>query len=359
MSGPTTPARPIVGAIRWDAWYGEGGPVAEVERSLGPRKFHFRLPFFAEVLSDATVRINGDRQAVMDQEIAYATAMGLDYWAFLDYWDDPRLSLALRRYLAAEDRRGLRYCLIEEGARLDQQGTAGWARLVRHFADPGYQLVLDRRPLLFVLAAPQRLDRDDFAALAAATLAAGLNRPYVVLMGWNPAADQRTAAAFGFDAVSKYGGGPYAGTMPSYQQVVAEIEQGLWGGLAAQSIPTVLHASAGWDTRPRIEHPVSWYPKGAVGVPDPTPPSRQQPLRDAVIATPGELAAHLRRALDWTRGHPALNPANAVIIYAWNEHDEGGWLCPTLKPDGSPDLERLEAVRAVLRGPARAGAEPR
>ena len=90
---------PVVGAIRWDAWYGRNDVVSEVERSLGPKKFHFRLPFFAQVVSDAEVRIDGDSQATMDQEIAYAVEAGLNYWAFVDYWEDPSLTIALRRYL--------------------------------------------------------------------------------------------------------------------------------------------------------------------------------------------------------------------------------------------------------------------
>ena len=31
------------------------------------------------------VRIDGSRQAIMDQEIAFAADAGLDYWAFLLY----------------------------------------------------------------------------------------------------------------------------------------------------------------------------------------------------------------------------------------------------------------------------------
>jgi hypothetical protein len=38
---------PIVGAIRWDGWYGDSGVVNEVELSLGQPKYHFRLPWFA------------------------------------------------------------------------------------------------------------------------------------------------------------------------------------------------------------------------------------------------------------------------------------------------------------------------
>ena len=37
-------------------------------------------------------------------------------------------------------------------------------------------------------------------------------------------------------------------------------------------------------------------------------------------------------------------------IISWNEYDEGGWLAPTLGPDGKPDSSRLDAVRRVLKG---------
>ena len=37
--------------------------------------------------------------------------------------------------------------------------------------------------------------------------------------------------------------------------------------------------------------------------------------------------------------------AQCALIYAWNEHDEGGWLCPTLY-EGSA---RIEAVGKMIR----------
>jgi hypothetical protein len=37
------------------------------------------------------------------------------------------------------------------------------------------------------------------------------------------------------------------------------------------------------------------------------------------------------------------------LIYAWNENDEGGWLVPTLNPDGSANSERLTAMAAKLK----------
>ena len=111
---------PVVGAICWGGWYGEGTVTKAVEASLGQPKYHFLLPWFAQLPSDGSVRINGDSQAIMEQEIGYAAAARLNYWAVVDYWDEaPGMSIALHRYLAAKDKRGIRYCLVEEGHRLD------------------------------------------------------------------------------------------------------------------------------------------------------------------------------------------------------------------------------------------------
>jgi hypothetical protein len=41
---------PLVGAIRWDAWHGDlGEPGRVVQQTLAPAKYHFRLPWFAQV----------------------------------------------------------------------------------------------------------------------------------------------------------------------------------------------------------------------------------------------------------------------------------------------------------------------
>jgi len=95
-------ARPIVGAIRWDGWYGEGGVCQAVESSLGQPKYHFRLPWFARVIENDKVSINGDTQAIMEKEIGYAAQAGLNYWAMVDYWNQcPGMSTASRTRSAA------------------------------------------------------------------------------------------------------------------------------------------------------------------------------------------------------------------------------------------------------------------
>ncbi len=340
---------PIVGAIRWDAWYGSGGATKAVEASLGQPKYHFRLPWFARVVGGDRVSINGDSQAIVEQEIDYAAKAGLNYWAFLDYNDEASdMHIALNRYRAAKDKKGIRYCFVEEGPRLDGLGTAAWKRLVEHFQHPDYQTVLDGRPLLFMFVKTEKLAKAEWDELKAQTIAAGLKAPYLVLMGWNPAEDARDMAALGFDAISAYArGGSYSMTQPSFAEQCALIRRDRWEKSRALRIPSVTFASAGWDTRPRNERPPSWC-TWVTATPDKTPPAQQKPLIDSVTATPDELAAHIREALDWTKANRDINPSNAVIIYGWNENDEGGWLLPTLGTDGRPDETRVNALGKVL-----------
>jgi hypothetical protein len=70
--------RPVVGAIRWDGW----NEWDVWQRSFDPPEWHYRLPFFASIGPDGKALVREDSQEVIDKEIAYAKAGGLDYWAF-------------------------------------------------------------------------------------------------------------------------------------------------------------------------------------------------------------------------------------------------------------------------------------
>ncbi len=339
---------PIVGAIRWDAWYADGSVTKAVEASLGQPKYHFRLPWFARVNGDGKVGINGDSPTIMDQEIIYAAQAGLNYWAFVDYLDQaPGMSIGLTRYLAAKDKKGIRYCLVEEGARLDGSGPKAFSMLVEHFQNPHYQTVLDGRPLMFLFGKTTKLGKAEWDDLRRQTIAAGLKAPYLVLMGWEA---EKDLATFGFDAISEYAcaGKGYTPDPETYARLISHhVREKLWDKWKRKRTPCITFATAGWDTRPRQEFPPPWC-SWLKATPDPTLPAQQKPLIDATTASPDELAAHILAAIEWTRANRDLNPTNAVIIYAWNEHDEGGWLQPTLGPNGKPNEERISALGKVL-----------
>ncbi len=334
--------RPLVGAIRWDAWHGQRGvPGRAVENSLSPAKWHYRLPFFASVISDKEVSIDGATQEVMDREIAYAAKAGLDYWAFVTYQEDDPMSLGLRHFLASRRRMGLRFCQIvtyQAGKYRDEI-----ARTVRLMQHPAYQKVLMGRPLLYVaffeqgpqLKAPggraaYRMMLDELRALARKT---GVGEPYIVGMDFDPVRMAELRVQVGADAIGSYAtqsneaGAPYAALAATAQRFWERCK-----ATGANMVPTVM---SGWDRRPRVERPVPWE-KQVAG-------SGIEKYYDA--PTPLELAAHLERSLLWIRNNPEACPAKTALIYAWNENDEGGWLVPTL----SEGTARLDAIGRVLR----------
>lgn len=334
--------RPVVGAIRWDAW--TGGPITrQVERTLGPQKYHARLPWFAEVIGENHVRIDGGRQTVMDREIELAANSGLDYWAFLAYPESSPMSEALKQYLRSSKRRRINFCLILHNALLvsDEQWPKELERLIALLKQPEYQTVLDGRPLVYAFSG-KRFPFARFSEFLTAAESTGLS-PYSVFMGWNPPDDFKSVAGRGFDAVSAYA---KSGSQTEFRELSRSVEQSYWRAAAEAQVPYVPLVTTGWDKRPRQDNPVSWegdhdYHKQRVF------PS---------TATPEEIAAHLSRAVKFLKEHPTICISQTVIIYAWNEYDEGGWIAPTTGRDGAPDTRRLDAIRSVLRiGPGLVG----
>lgn len=335
--------RTAVGAIRWDAWTG-GEVTKQVERTLGPRKYHDRLPWFAEVAGDATVRINGGRQEVMDQEIAFAADAGLDYWAFLLYPESSSMSQSLKHYLASACRCRMNFCLILHNAFgvPEDQWPRERDRAVALLKEPGYQTVPGGRPLVFAFQVRYKgsFPAERFAEFRDAARGAGL-RPYFVFMGWSPREDYAREKTHGFDAVSAYA---YGSADATYEALAREVENRYWKNAAGAGVPYIPMVTTGWDKRPRKDNPVTWEAGHSYHQQDVFPSA----------AEPREIASHLARALEFARDNRPICEANAIIIYAWNEHDEGGWLAPTWVPGGKPNTARLDAIRKILR-PGNAG----
>jgi len=57
----------------------------------------------------------------------------------------------------------------------------------------------------------------------------------------------------------------------------------------------------------------------------------------------------LKKGLRWVADHPNDAPKTPLLmVYAWNEIDEGGAICPT-KQDGARYLNALRAAAADFR----------
>jgi hypothetical protein len=338
--------RPLVGAIRWDAWHGsKGGPGLAVDRSLGPEKWHSRVPFYGKVLSDTAVSIDGASQEIMDQEIRFAANAGLNFWAFVAYDQDDPMSLGLRFYLSSALRSRIGFCLITEYPRWGspQDYKRRIERFARMLTEPGYQQVMHGRPLVFILFGGEstasewggfpgfRKAVDDFRQMSSEN---GTGNPYIVALQWDPQQLTRIRQQTNADAVGAYAvKGDEAAAPYSH---LASFAERFWSRCWEAGSPVVPTVMSGWDRRPRIERPVPWETWQKVG-------EGMDKFYEA--PTPRQLAAHLSSAITWVRANPDAAPADAVLVYAWNENDEGGWLVPT-RGEGTA---RLAAIGRLLK----------
>jgi hypothetical protein len=64
--------------------------------------------------------------------------------------------------------------------------------------------------------------------------------------------------------------------------------------------------------------------------------------------TPGQFARALESAIEWMDRHPDQATAERIVLlYAWNEFGEGGYLAPT---KGDPEGAYLKAVKRAVEG---------
>lgn len=338
---------PQVGAIRWDAWQDTAtndGILPAVNTDLAPNQWHYRLPFFAQLTGSNSVSINGNRQSIMDQEIQYAANAGIRYWAFdiaPASGTYSGMGIGLQLYFNSAFKSRINFAGILEGNAInDISGQGRWSnqvvRYVNYFKDPSYQKVLGNRPLFYVLepvtATNVAAVAAEVAQLRAASTNAGLGSPYIVDM----AGTLTTLTNYGFDALSAYdifNGASGTGTPYTNYAAIVHNSWESWKATGANVVPIV---SSGFDNRPRYYNPPFWGGGSTNYIAAPTPV---------------ELGNLLANALNWTStNQSACCPANTIILYAWNEHDEGGWICPTLNTNDwlTPDVSRLDAISTVL-----------
>jgi hypothetical protein len=331
--------RPLVGAIRWDAWT-EWDLYAN---SLAPPQFHGRLPFHARVLGDERVEVRGDSPEVMDQESAYASAAGIDYWAWCWYdpWSREATELHMNRcldlYRASERRSEINYCLIGGSYWTTTRWDDTVAMLVEMFAEANYQKVLGNRPLFYYFMAEVTVDHFGSPAKARAAMdllssrcvEASVGPPYIVALSFWPDKGAQAVDDVGFDAIGSYCHPGAANGHELPYESLADLNRWSWNECRKTGKPVVVPVNSGGDYRPlkRAEFPErdlkgDWY----------TPP------------TPDELAQHLKAALEWTRANRTICEADTVLVYAWDEFAEGGWICPTL----DEGTARLDAIHDVL-----------
>ncbi len=341
-----------IGTIRWDSYTKsiEGGTdsASQVAKCLSPAKYHWTAPFFAQVEPNGNISFPEYTMQIWEEEAQYAIDAGIDYFAYLWYAGSNSKSAARKFHLQSSKKNEIKMCAILEKI-LDSSS------LLPAMKEDCY-LKLNGLPVLFI---NDGLDwtAEDITKIRVLAATAEISRPlYIVGMG-RDASKLEKASDNGYDAFSWYGV-PATKKAMSYQELTTAANQILnsLSSVAKKSgLQIIPSFTAGRDSRARIETGVSWV-KGDPKDPNNLPYSGYY----ALSGTADEIANHAFEFMNWVKDNPEIAAPNLLLSYGWNEHDEGGWLCPTLacdengnvlkNEDGSNKVntERLDALKSKI-----------
>jgi hypothetical protein len=339
----------IPGAIRWDAWYAPSDVNTDVEKSLAPPEWHSRAPWFAHPASSGSISIDGGQQATIDAEIRYAVEARLQYWAFVWYGANSPMQSAWQLYQSSKLRNQIKWCLLLQVSR---QGAAKGFKsaspeYIGYLMQPNYQTVLGGRPLLYVLMDSDKAVEawQGYGGIASSlrdfrhdAQQSGTADPYVVLLCAPAKNAVEAAQACSFDAISTYVPIMKTGYAISWEEQERNVER-VWQDYADTGFPMVLNCVTGWDQRPRLakaERQLEDHQGGA-----------QTRYNYTTPPTPEQLTAHLQSGVDYVLKHPKTCPSKTLLIYSWDECDEGGnAIVPSYTPRG-PNTSVIEVLRRV------------
>ncbi len=371
---------PLFGVQRWDMYSGKGttqgqelGYVPGEQGFLKPEEWHYRAPFFCRRTADVDwVQHPTDAgplwfnspfdqnllQEAMDQEIDFATDAGIDFFIFNGptrtlYSNGWELHNNLDAYLnnTREDKTKFVFALYGHAA-IDYGRTKVNLMLdeiVGYMQLPSWQKVMGNRPLVPVLwplqfesmlaaqdSPEERMTLSEFVELVRSrVMEAGLDNPYIVAQEINRSYQHaNTFSAAGFDAFTDYQGG-YGGAEaqrdqgPTYasatQSMIQNYKDNFLGKMSF--VPPMPIGMYAW---PRATSTIYYH--------------YREPL-------PGDVKDRVSETMDFLKSHPEQCDAQVVFCYSWNEHSEGGAICPTMgaSPDYIPVTTHLDEVREALK----------
>ncbi len=334
-AGQAPGPRAVVGAYYFDGWAGKHR-LADTEAWAKEAPTHLSRRMLEEFPEREPIwGWRDDRQEIVEQQIDLAADHGIAFFAFCWYWhatpdqirDDPKHA-GLNLYLTARNSSRMKFCLLvanHEGFLIG--GAENWRRAAEgwmsYFQDKRY-VTVEGKPLVIIFN-PADGSSEGLAALQAAAKKAGLPGVAVAGCGRGDLKQGYTHRTH-YNIVPGYAGGsqehPYAELAVAHQKA--------WYGSREQ--PYIPEVTAGWDKRP-WEGPQGLGQKPGFYFPD---------------RTPAAFGGFVQAAMDWMDRHPEqTTKERLVLVYAWNEFGEGGYLAPT---KGDPQGQYLKALKSVVLG---------
>ncbi|WP_101689095.1 glycoside hydrolase family 99-like domain-containing protein [Dysgonomonas massiliensis] len=280
-----------------------------------------------------------DSIKIMEQQIDLAADNGIDFFMFCWYWCDDKKSINPKKidshslhscidlYMKASNRKRIKFGILianHQGAEII--GSENWSETVRYlskyFKDEQY-IKIDYRPYVAIFNA-NGLDQEGRDAMQQTAISMGIDSLSIVACGSTPNSKKyEYRTHYNAIPVGDNNGQPER----DYDELVQITEQE-WVVTNQPYIPSV---SVGWDPRP-------WQENSDDGLADNTG-------YYYVNNTPQKFKQSLLRAAEWVEANPqATVKEKMVMIYAWNELGEGGFLVPNENNKNGQHLKMIKEV---------------
>lgn len=280
-----------------------------------------------------------DSVNIMEKEIDLAADHGLTYFSFCWYWhndkdslnkiavkNDPKNSV-IDRFLKAKNYNRMKFCLmIANHTGFEIKGTERWAEaitfLMPYLLDKQY-LTVDGKPLVIIFDG-NGMNKSSMEMIQEMAKQNGLKGLSVATAG-NGSPDTGFSLRTNYAIAPGWKKGSQA--HPYSELIAAGVAS--WNGNSQE--PYIPLVTSGRDTR-------AWEGKNE--------PYYNSPNWYYADRTPTQFKEFLFKAISWMDENPnKTTKERLILIYAWNELGEGGYILPT---KGDPNGDYLKALQSVV-----------
>ena len=331
-----------IGVVNWDCSLPSSTFFGYYQtRTLSPKKYRTWTPFYADILGENKIDYHTRAQEEYDRELRYAIDSGIDYFAFVFYPDKEALKesdIGDERWENCVYELNYARLMYESSSLKDKIGMAliigasdhyerDYKEIARLMQEPHYEKI-DGRPIIYLFSHERKYVEGVRRAVEEIN---GKEPLFFAMISRIPCEGDDFSYV---DGISAYACGK--SDIDNYCEILeAAISEN--EGRAGSGKLTVPIFPMGWNPSPRIDIPSPWVKYGNKNYASP--------------ATADELMCGGDRFSEWLfeKKKSSKNITDHILTFAWNEFEEGGWICPTYNEDLSINAERVDVFAEIVR----------
>jgi len=249
-----------------------------------------------------------ETKSLMEEQIEMAAGSGIDYWALLDCGFGSYCHNATNLFFDCSNQEKLQFNMMIHSHNPGLETFAEKVdRLSEYTLRTNYLRDADDRPI-FMFFDLESFTAEEMGHFREAVKKKSGQDPLIL----------RMARGEAFDGEWRYIADP-------------GFDRKFWEKRIEQGTPVIPNVTTGMNDAPRHTNPPAWGNAGMT----------------KEILTNEAFEKALTKGLQWVAANKEQAIANSLLIYAWDEYAEGGWLCPTYNANGEIDSSRLEIIKRV------------